>query len=129
MSGDDGAAPRAEVLGGEILAEPLLDVLVDVVGVEVAPPPPVLVGEQAVAAAASAQQRVEHRPHAVVAHGDLHLLPGLRRIAERQAAAVAGDVVLLDRGEAVAVVLLGVAVRTDAEHAEVEQRERRGRAP
>src|SRR4051794_37074941 len=119
--GEDRGAPGAEVLGREVLARRLLDVGVDVGGLDVDPPAAVPVGEQLVDAAAPALEALDHA-------GDLGVddvadlaLAVLGRVVEDDEAVDQADVVLAHRRQAIGLVLDGVVLGADAEEAAVEQ--------
>ena len=123
------AVPGAEVLGRDLSADDLLDVDVDVVRGDVPPSPAVAVGEQFGVAPAAPAQVEDRRTDGVVGHADQPLLTGLRRVLEDDLVAIDAHVLLADRRQPVAAVVLGVLLAADAEEAEVEEPERRRQHP
>ena len=99
------------------------------VGREVAPPTPVAEGQQLASAAPPAAQLAHGVEDGRIGDGDQALLARLGRVVEHDLVARHVDVLLLDRGQPVAAVVLGVLLAADAEEAEVEQAEGRARAP
>ena len=118
------SVPGAEVLGAEVLAEMLLEVVVDVVGTDRMPAPTLPVSQQLVAAgAASAQGRDQLVRRRV---GD-HLSPlraAFGGVVELDGVRVHRDVLAVQRREPESAVILGVLLAPDPKDADVEQADR-----
>src|SRR5581483_8923433 len=102
----------------------LLDELVDLRRLHIAPLPVDFVGQQLVAAAASVLQLGDDLVHGRVDDRLDAPLAALGDEVERHHVALDADVSLADRRQPVVLVLLGVALGADAEEAEVQQTHR-----
>ncbi len=115
-----GRVPGAEVLGGEVLEQPV-EVEVHRRGVQVAPAALELVGEQALGPAAAPPQAVQRDEHLGVVDLDAVLDAGLALEPEDERVLVLRHVPLLEGGQPEGAVGVGVDVAADAEVAEVQQ--------
>ena len=120
-SGKHGAVPGAEVLRGELPFGRTLDVVVHVRGGHVDPAPALAIGEQLGTAPAPLLERRHDRHELCVGDRLLLALIALAGIVELDLGAVQSHVLLQQGREPVALVLLGIVLGPDAEHAEVEQ--------
>src|SRR6476646_4687071 len=127
--GEDGPVPGAKILRRELLADLLVDVLVDLVGADVDPLASGAVGEQVLGAAAAAVHRLDRAAGGGVADRLHPALAARGREVEDDLAALDRDVVAAHRGEAVALVFLGVDLAADAEETEVEKADGAGERP
>ena len=122
--GEDRRIPCAEVLGAEILAGELLQLLVDVVGANVAPGSAVPVGEELRPAGPPCLERLERWQHRGI--GD-YLDVAHRSLGaevEHGSAALDSKLALLQRRDPVRLVLGCVALRADAEEPQIEEPDR-----
>jgi hypothetical protein len=122
----DGRVPRAEVLGGHLQAEQLADVLVDVGCLQGDPQPTLLGAQEPLLGLAPLGEPLDDLAELRVLEADVVLHPGLAHEGEDTGAVAPAHVPSLERGEAVAPVLLGVAVRAEPEAAQVDQPDGRG---
>ena len=120
--------PGPEVLGREVVAGGLLEVLVDLRRAHVGPRAAVLEGQQLRPAAAAALERGDDRERVRVDDALDAPLAALGDVVEDHAEVlgVERDVLLAHRGEAVGLVLDRVLLGADAEEAAVEQPHRAG---
>ena len=121
--------PGAEVLRGELVADLLLDVLVDLVGAHVLPAVAVAVGDQVLGAAAPAPHRLDRLAHRPVADRLDAALAALGGEVEDHLAVADRDVFAEQGRDAVALVGFGVELAADPEEAEVEEPHRAGQRP
>jgi hypothetical protein len=119
--GEDGGVPGAEVLGGELAAGHLAQVVVDVAGGDIMPAPTAPVGEQPVAAAAAALEASDDGAHLVFSYGLFLVSGGLAGIGKDDLPAGDGDVVPADGRQAEAPVLGRVLLPAGPEETEVDE--------
>ena len=127
--GQHGCAPRAEVLGREVPARDLFDVVVDVGRLHVHPAPALAGGEQLGTAAPAALEGPHDGVHLGVDDGLDPALAALAHVIEGDDVVLDPHVVLANGRQAEALVLLGVALAADAEEAEVQQAHGTGQHP
>src|SRR3954447_13079260 len=111
----DGRMPSPEVLGRELTAGDLTQVVVDVVALDVDPSTGFAKGKQLFATAAPAFESAHELAHFLVCERLHALLAALGAVVERHDAGGAADVVAAHGRETVGLVLLGVLLAADAE--------------
>ncbi len=119
-----GRVPGPEVLGADVQAGQVLEVLVDVRAVELVPAPLLVVGEQRVAFGRAGPQLPDDPAELRIGHRLDPLVAALGRVVEHDLAAGEADVLPAQRGQPEGAVVLRVALPADPEEAQVEQAER-----
>jgi hypothetical protein len=119
--------PGPEVLGGDVAADNLAEVGVDVGATDVAPGAELVAeGEQFLARVVAGEQLLDDGADVGVDEGLQPVLAALRGVLEHDDVTIDADVLAAHRGEAERAVVLGVLLAADPEEAEVEQPERAG---
>ncbi len=123
QGGQDSSRPGPEVLGREALAQDVSQIGVDVLGSDVGPCAVVIAVRQqiGVGRGSASFQRGENLDDVGLDHLEPAALAGLGGEVEDDGATLNMDVLLLEGGEPVATVLLGVGLAPGPEAAQLEQ--------
>jgi hypothetical protein len=120
-----GRVPGSEVLGREVRAGDLAQVVVDVGGGHVVGSArAVAPGQELIATPVPPFQAPHDHAEPLVGNGLLALDAALGRVLERQLPAPAGDMLAADRGQAEGLVLGGVLLAPGPEEPQIDQPER-----
>ena len=119
--GQHRRVPRAEVLGGVLVAELVLQVRRDVGRTDVAPPTAVPVGEQLESAGAPALQPLQQRSQHRILDRERAADASLGSVVEHDGRSVDLHVALADRREPERAMAVRVLLGSDAEHGAVQQ--------
>ena len=119
--GEHGRVPGAEILGADLQAGQLLEMIVHVGAVQLVPPSALVVGEQRIAARGPGLERADHLADLRVGDRLDAFITALGGIAEHDLTVREADVLPPQRGQAIGSVVLGVSLAAHPEEAEVEQ--------
>jgi hypothetical protein len=118
--GEHGGVPGADVLGAELLAEHRLQVVADLLRAHVVPGSPGAIRQQMLTTAPTALERGDHFTGERIIDRLHPPDPALGQVIEDDSIAADRYVLLADRGQPQATVVIGVLLASDPEQTDVE---------